>query len=321
MKSRLALAGMFGLTLLAAPQFEVAAVRPASADTCPIDVKTRRNSKMFKVDAARVDIRCLTFGDLLEDAFSVLSNRIVKPAWTTGRDAPLFDISAKLPAGTSQDEIPAMLQALLVERFKLAFHRETGEEPGYGLAVAKSGLKAIPAQADVPALPPAANSAASGMMNLNGVKFRTTVIPDQSGYGFTEMLNSPRMGTVISTTNADGTKEHLEAHDITFAGLADLITIRTGQDVPVVDVTGYQGRYQMVLEVTYPPVPAFRARPARSVDLSQFVSNVRFFGGSDVGQIDAFQAPLKKFGLQLEPRKTPVETIVVDHLEKTPGDN
>jgi uncharacterized protein (TIGR03435 family) len=36
---------------------------------------------------------------------------------------------------------------------------------------------------------------------------------------------------------------------------------------------------------------------------------------------NAWQNALQKAGLRLEPRKGPVETIVVDHLEKTPSEN
>ena len=36
---------------------------------------------------------------------------------------------------------------------------------------------------------------------------------------------------------------------------------------------------------------------------------------------NAMQAALQKVGLHLEPRKGSVETIVVDHLEKTPTEN
>ncbi len=36
---------------------------------------------------------------------------------------------------------------------------------------------------------------------------------------------------------------------------------------------------------------------------------------------DAVQNALQKLGLRLEPRKAPVETIVVDHVERTPTEN
>jgi uncharacterized protein (TIGR03435 family) len=50
-----------------------------------------------------------------------------------------FDINAKLSSGTSSDQIPDMLQALLAERFKLEVHRETKDQNVYALVVGKGG--------------------------------------------------------------------------------------------------------------------------------------------------------------------------------------
>jgi uncharacterized protein (TIGR03435 family) len=61
------------------------------------------------------------------------------PKWV-GEDRYEIDAKAAGPAG--DDELMAMLQSLLSERFKLAFHRETRELPGYALVVGKSGLTA-----------------------------------------------------------------------------------------------------------------------------------------------------------------------------------
>ena len=57
----------------------------------------------------------------------------------------LYDIVARLPNGDSKDEIPAMLQSLLQDRFKLAVHRETKNQPVLALVVAKGGPKLQPA--------------------------------------------------------------------------------------------------------------------------------------------------------------------------------
>jgi uncharacterized protein (TIGR03435 family) len=38
-------------------------------------------------------------------------------------------------------------------------------------------------------------------------------------------------------------------------------------------------------------------------------------------ELNAVQDGLKKLGLQLEPRKGPVSTVIIDHLEKTPTAN
>jgi len=49
-----------------------------------------------------------------------------------------------MPAGSKPDQAPLMLQALLAQRFKLAFHRETQVLPVYEIAVAKNGFKLHP---------------------------------------------------------------------------------------------------------------------------------------------------------------------------------
>jgi uncharacterized protein (TIGR03435 family) len=54
-----------------------------------------------------------------------------------------FDLTAKAedPANTTEAQLKTMLQNLLVERFKLKFHRETRELAGFVLTVAEGGLK------------------------------------------------------------------------------------------------------------------------------------------------------------------------------------
>ncbi|MCU1237673.1 MAG: hypothetical protein JWP63_5640, partial [Candidatus Solibacter sp.] len=46
-----------------------------------------------------------------------------------------------MPEGATSDQIPAMLQALLGERFKLAAHKENRPRPVYALVVGKGGPK------------------------------------------------------------------------------------------------------------------------------------------------------------------------------------
>lgn len=52
-----------------------------------------------------------------------------------------FDILAKLPAGATADQVPEMLQTLLLDRFKMTVHRETRELPVYALIAGKGGTK------------------------------------------------------------------------------------------------------------------------------------------------------------------------------------
>jgi bla regulator protein BlaR1 len=52
-----------------------------------------------------------------------------------------YDIAAKAEHAVSRDQMLRMLQALLVERFKLVVHRETREVPVYALSVGRGGPK------------------------------------------------------------------------------------------------------------------------------------------------------------------------------------
>lgn len=56
---------------------------------------------------------------------------------------PYFNIQATAddPSRVTKAELQQMLQNLLIDRFKLKFHREIREEDGYVLTVAKSGVK------------------------------------------------------------------------------------------------------------------------------------------------------------------------------------
>ena len=65
------------------------------------------------------------------------------PSWLR---ADRFDIAAKAETSSSSDQMMAMLQILLVDRFKLAVHREFKESAGYAMVAAKNGPGLIEAK-------------------------------------------------------------------------------------------------------------------------------------------------------------------------------
>ena len=71
------------------------------------------------------------------------------PDWIQRGDLR-FDVQAKAenPATASQQQLLAMLQNLLVERFQIKFHWVTKMEPGFALTVAKNGPKLHPSTSD-----------------------------------------------------------------------------------------------------------------------------------------------------------------------------
>lgn len=75
---------------------------------------------------------------VLAEAFQVKGYQIAGPSWL---DEDCFEIVAKMPEGATSVQIPAMLQALLAERFKLVAHKENRPRPVYALVVDKGGPK------------------------------------------------------------------------------------------------------------------------------------------------------------------------------------
>ncbi len=89
--------------------------------------------------------------NLLFIAFRVQFFRMDTQPWMEGER---FDIIAKVPAGSTFDDLRAMLRNLLAERFGLRFHRENKERPGYALRLGAAKPKLVEAAA-VEESPPA----------------------------------------------------------------------------------------------------------------------------------------------------------------------
>ena len=118
------------------PRFEVVAIKPAPEPT-PNPTGTTRVA--FKVDGARVQIIGYPLLAILMRAFRVEPAQV--DASRISLDSEFFEIQATLPAGATPEQVPEMLQAMLAERFKLAFHRETRVFQMDVLSAGKSGMK------------------------------------------------------------------------------------------------------------------------------------------------------------------------------------
>src|ERR1700722_8762055 len=56
-----------------------------------------------------------------------------------GTGSERFEITARIPAGATQQQFEAMLQNFLIERFKIQLHREAREMAVFEMTVAKGG--------------------------------------------------------------------------------------------------------------------------------------------------------------------------------------
>jgi uncharacterized protein (TIGR03435 family) len=144
----LSFANLWAQTPPARPQFEVASVKPAENDDTglgrvPIMREMLGNGWIPMTDPGRVRLKNWALLDLIAAVYSVRASQVSGPAWLSDQS---FDIEAKVPDGTLKEELNAMLQLLLEERFGLKVHRDTRTGQGFGLVVGKNGPKLKPAE-------------------------------------------------------------------------------------------------------------------------------------------------------------------------------
>jgi len=259
----LAAAGALGQPAEGRLSFEVASVKASGAITFKNADEAKRGAGL-QIDGARVDISMMSLADLVRQAYGLKAFQFSGPGWMSSER---YDVHAKLPAGATPAQVPAMLQNLLADRFQLAFHRDNREHPVYALLVGKNGLK-LPVAESGQAAPAGEKSweMAGGVMRFH----RKMTMPALSDF----------LGGFV--------------------------------DRPVVDMTGLTETYQVALEV-----PAEELKRAKIAAEGVHTAD----SASDPLGSSAMFAAVQQMGLKLEPRKTAVEVLVVDHAEKVPTEN
>jgi len=112
------------------PKFEVASIKPNKSG----DVRT----SMMPYPEGRLTVENNSLRQLVRSAFGVRDPQITGgPKWF---DDDRFDIVAKAEGPATRDQLMLMLQSLLIDRFKLNFHRETKQLPVFNLVAAKKGV-------------------------------------------------------------------------------------------------------------------------------------------------------------------------------------
>ncbi len=90
------------------------------------------------IDSSGVVWKGVPLKSILMDAFQARWQQIEGPSWL---ETDCFDISATSPEGAIRNQLPAMLRALLAEKFKLLAHNEDRMLSGHALVVDKDGPK------------------------------------------------------------------------------------------------------------------------------------------------------------------------------------
>ena len=271
----------FGQSPSARPEFEVASVKKSAP------VVAGQVNIGVHIDGAMVRYSTLPMKSYIRMAYRVNDYQVLGPDWLATEN---FDIAAKLPEGATRAQLPEMIQSLLAERFKLVVHRDKKEFPVYALVVAKNGpkLKESPADSSAEASP-----AAKGTVDVNVTVGR--------GGGVVDMGNGSTIGY---------SRDHLEAKKVTLSALA--VAVERLLDRPVVDMTGITGNYDFSLEYSWDEVRSLVR--SSSGGATELPANPNAPGNSIFTSLGAF-------GLRLEPRKAPIEVVVVDRIERTPTEN
>lgn len=260
-------------------EFEVASIKPSA----PQPMGQMRIG--MSADAGMLRYSNVSLRDCIRIAYRVKEFQVQGPDWV---NSERFDIVAKLPSGSTQDQIPEMLQAMLAERFKLTFHRETKEHAIFALVAGKGGAKLKPAEV------PLGDGDSAGPGPAKGAP--------------------PRNGMMMQV---DGAGAHLIAPSATLANLAEMIS--RFSERPVLDMTEIQGRYDFDLVFS---ADTMRGGPGGGMhgpgDAHAPSEAPADAPGERAGSIyDSVQ----RYGLKLEPRKAPMEVLLLDHIEKAPTEN
>jgi uncharacterized protein (TIGR03435 family) len=284
----LAAAAAFGQTPTQKLEFEVASIRAAG----PIVAAADASKVGIHIDGQRVNITGLSLNDYLGIAYKIKLHQISGPEWMASQR---FDINAKLPADAKGEQIPEMLQGLLVDRFSMKFHREMRDFPVYALLVGKNGLK----MKESPADPPAADGAPPKAFNMttSGSNTGTTI-----NYG---------NGTYISFGN-----NAFEGKKMPGSAMADILSRFV--DRPVVDMTDLKGNYDFTLTFSPEDFRAMMIRSAVAAGVNLPPEALKLLDGANG---DSLFSALETVGLKLEQRKSPIDVLVIDHIEKSPTDN
>src|SRR6185437_11282890 len=257
------------------------------------------------LDGLRAEYTYMTMQQLLAYAYDVKPYQIVGPDWLQTEH---YDIVARLPEVSTKNDAPAMLKALLADRFKLAAHLEDRDLAVFALVVGKDG----PKLKDSPEPPPIDESAPlkPGETNVN---MGTRGV-------FTEKINTQTQALAI------------DGKGVAMPGFVDMVNQIMQIGGPgsklVVDRTGLKGHYEVALQLSLADLVAAARRGGMDIPAGPGGAGAPGGAGGDAAEASdpgggggsTVTHSLEALGLKLESAKAPVQQLIIDHAEKTPAE-
>lgn len=267
--------------------FEVASVRLSSPDVGGgRPLPGSRNGGPGTTDPGRITYSREELNLVLADAFDVYWDQISGPDWI---GTERYDISANVPDGTTKEQARQMLQNLLAERLGLICHKQTKSVRGYELMLSGTGptLKEPGSGENAPA---------------EAQKDSFPIPPLPPGE---HVLMRPTNGHVF-VRFADSSITELAAFLSAHLSPAESqVMLSPGHSrtpaTPLLDETGLKGRYDFTFD---------------------YAGGLFFTEAYLPSLLSSIETSLnKQLGLKLVEGKVTVNTLVIDHIEKTPTEN
>jgi uncharacterized protein (TIGR03435 family) len=233
---------------------------------------------------------------LISKAYEVAPDQIFGPAWLDDVPANLYTITARLPPDTTREQFLLMWQDLLAERFHITLHHETRNFPGYDLVVASPlRIKQWTPDQTATQAPVAAN-------------------PGTDEQGFPRLRPNQQAGMNLVRHEGGASMTILETHHQSMSDFAKGLgqTLKqagvTESNEPlarIADKTGLSGSWEFKFQYE-----------------GSMLASAPGAGGLNTDGPSIFTVIEKQLGLKLVKSKgTPVEVLVIDHIEKIPTEN
>ena len=258
--------------------FEVASIKPCSKEVFCSYPPSKIGPHVYPGSASYIG---MSLKSLFVYAYGVNINQVTGPGWM---DTDRYVIEARFPEGATGKDEKRMLQELMKERFKLAFHIEKKDETAYQLVVGEQGAKLKPFT-EYP----------------SGTDKEAPLKPGEQWTG-----EGPEKHKELYTSDAARMVNHLESDRVTMSALARVLTAifnDSGDHYLVVDRTGLEGYYQVSIDYSPPQARATVGGDAVGAP------------PSDPQGTDVLDRSLDALGLKLKLQKGPVDFYVVDHSE------
>lgn len=254
------------------PEFEVASVKVNKSGT---------GQARFNFAGGRIDVINMQLRGVIQAAYRVPANQLVNvPGWV---DSTRVDIVAKADPKYSVQDLQSMLQPLLVDRFKLKFHREMRDMDVYVMSLAN----------------------ADGRLGPKLEKSQTNC--EELGAQPRSALAPPKPGELPACGSVPGGPGHMIFRGFGMGPFVQVLGLAT-RGRQVIDQTGLTGGYNIDLQYT-PEALSAAAIAARGGQPPAQAAQV------DPNGPDLFTAMREQLGLKLEGRKMALEVMVVDQIQ------